>query len=157
MPNPVVHFEVIGKDSKKLQQFYSQLFDWKIDTSNPMDYGMIEAQGGQGIGGGVGGGPQAATCFYVSVADPQAYIDKAASMTVRKRGCATDPDTSCCMVSIRSTGRARSIAETAARSSAAALPASDAVRTTMVGLLSTFGACSIGTYISGFRLPSSPS
>ena len=55
---------------------------------------------------------------------------------MRKRGCATDPDTSCSIVSIRSTGAVRSIAETVARNSAAAAPASSDVRTTMVGSLS---------------------
>ena len=78
-------------------------------------------------------------------------------MTVRKRGCATDPDMSCSIVSIRSTGVVRSIAETAARNSAAAAPESSDVRTTMVGPLSVLAACSTGIYISAFASPSSPS
>lgn len=28
--NPVVWFEVLGKDGKRLQDFYSRLFEWKI-------------------------------------------------------------------------------------------------------------------------------
>ena len=28
MANPVVHFEVTGKDGKKLQDFYSSAFGW---------------------------------------------------------------------------------------------------------------------------------
>jgi predicted enzyme related to lactoylglutathione lyase len=83
MPNPIVHFEVIGKDALKLQKFYGDLFGWKIQNMAEMgNYGMIEAQEGHGIGGGVGGaqeGPGHVT-FYVEVDDPQAYLDKAAGM-----------------------------------------------------------------------------
>ena len=32
MANPVVHFEVLGKDGERLQQFYRDLFGWKIDV-----------------------------------------------------------------------------------------------------------------------------
>ena len=78
MANPVIHFEVAGKDAKKLQKFYGKLFDWKIDANNPLDYGMIEA-GERGIPGGVGPSPNGAThvTFYVEVDDLQAALDKA--------------------------------------------------------------------------------
>jgi predicted enzyme related to lactoylglutathione lyase len=39
MGQPVVHFEVVGKDGAKLQQYYSELFGWEIDANNPMNYG----------------------------------------------------------------------------------------------------------------------
>lgn len=52
MPNPVVHFEVTGKDGKKLQEFYSKAFGWSVNAANPMSYGIVEAQDGHGIGGG---------------------------------------------------------------------------------------------------------
>jgi uncharacterized protein len=51
MPNPVVHFEVSGRDVAKTQGFYATLFGWKIDANNPMSYGVVEAQDGVGIGG----------------------------------------------------------------------------------------------------------
>ena len=35
MPNPVVHFEVVSPDGEAAQKFYSELFDWKLDTNNP--------------------------------------------------------------------------------------------------------------------------
>jgi predicted enzyme related to lactoylglutathione lyase len=78
MADPVVHFEVGGKDAKKLQKFYADLFDWKIDANNPMDYGMVEAADG-GIAGGVGPAPGGEThvTFYVQVPDLQAALDKA--------------------------------------------------------------------------------
>ena len=37
MKNPVVHFEVMGKDVEKLQQFYRSLFDWDIRASAEFD------------------------------------------------------------------------------------------------------------------------
>ena len=74
----VIHFEVTGKDGKKLQNFYSEIFGWSIDSSNPMNYGIVPAPEGGGIGGGVsgteGGGPGYVT-FYVAVDDPQATLD----------------------------------------------------------------------------------
>lgn len=82
MPNPVVHFEVIGKDAKKLQDFYSGLFGWQIDANNPMSYGVVGVQDGRGIGGGISAAPQGDgfVTFYVEVDDPQAYLDKVVSM-----------------------------------------------------------------------------
>ena len=81
MPNPVVHFEILGVNGKGLQEFYSKLFDWKIDTNNPMDYGMIEPSNG-GIGGGVGQTPNMVghLTFYVQVDDVEAYLKKAESL-----------------------------------------------------------------------------
>jgi len=36
MGQPVVHFEVIGKDPEKLRSYYGDLFGWKFDTSAPV-------------------------------------------------------------------------------------------------------------------------
>jgi predicted enzyme related to lactoylglutathione lyase len=89
MGNPVVHFEVVGKDGKKLQQYYSELFGWQIDADNPMNYGMVPkesnvaADGSQGIGGGVAGGPdgyEGHVTFYVAVPDVEAALAKAESL-----------------------------------------------------------------------------
>jgi uncharacterized protein len=85
MGQPVVHFEVIGMDGGKLQGFYSELFDWQIDTSNPMNYGIVQREqnlnpDGVGIGGGVGGGPEGYeghVTFYVEVPDVEAALAKA--------------------------------------------------------------------------------
>ena len=53
MGNPVVHFEIAGKDGKKLQDFYGKAFDWKIKADESMGgYGMVEVGEG-GIGGGI--------------------------------------------------------------------------------------------------------
>jgi predicted enzyme related to lactoylglutathione lyase len=77
MPNPVVHFEVVGKDGKKLQEFYSKVFDWKIDANNPMSYGLVD-NGGEGINGGISGseGPSGHATFYIEVSDTDEFLKK---------------------------------------------------------------------------------
>jgi uncharacterized protein len=78
MADKVVWFEVTGKDGGKLQSFYGELFGWKVDASNPMNYGMVEADE-SGIGGGIGQADNGDghVTFYMGVDDPQAYLDKA--------------------------------------------------------------------------------
>lgn len=77
MGQPVVHFEVIGRDGKRLQEFYSRVFDWHIDADNPMNYGVVDTRGEGGIGGGVGQGDgESRVTFYIQVDDPQAYLDR---------------------------------------------------------------------------------
>src|SRR5215213_3568862 len=85
MGQPVVHFEVIGKDGERLQRYYGELFGWEIDANNPMKYGTVQREGntnpdGAGIGGGVGSGPEGYeghVTFYVEVPDVEASLAKA--------------------------------------------------------------------------------
>ena len=88
MGQPVVHFEVIGKDGAALQRYYSEFFGWEIDAENEMNYGIISREGntapdGMGIGGGVAGGPdgyEGHVTFYVAVPDIEAALAKAESL-----------------------------------------------------------------------------
>jgi uncharacterized protein len=88
MGQPVVHFEVIGTDAKKLQSYYTELFGWEIDANNPMNYGIVQRDGnvnseGIGIGGGIGQGPdgyEGHVTFYVEVPDIEAALVKAESL-----------------------------------------------------------------------------
>jgi predicted enzyme related to lactoylglutathione lyase len=88
MGQPVVHFEVIGKDGAKLQSYYSELFGWEMDSNNPMNYGIVTRDGnvsedGVGIGGGVAGGPdgyEGHVTFYVAVPDVEEALAKAESL-----------------------------------------------------------------------------
>jgi predicted enzyme related to lactoylglutathione lyase len=85
MGQPVVHFEVIGRDGARLQSYYSELFGWQIDSENPMGYGIVQREGntnpdGVGIGGGVAGGPEGYgghVTFYIEVPDVEAALAKA--------------------------------------------------------------------------------
>jgi predicted enzyme related to lactoylglutathione lyase len=86
MGQPVVHFEVIGKDSEKLQSYYADLFGWQIDANNPMGYGLVDrdvTSEGIGIPGGIGGGPdgyEGHVTFYVQVPDVEAALATAESL-----------------------------------------------------------------------------
>ena len=75
MANPVAWFEIHGKDGAKLFQFYSRLFGWKVDSDNPMNYGMVDTGAGEGaIGGGIASGEDPWVTFYVSVPDIEAAV-----------------------------------------------------------------------------------
>jgi uncharacterized protein len=88
MGQPVIHFEVIGKDGDALRSFYSTLFGWEIDANNPMNYGIVQRDGnttpdGMGIGGGVAQGPEGYdghVTFYVYVPDIEAALVQAESL-----------------------------------------------------------------------------
>ncbi len=82
MGNPVVHFEIVGKDPGSLQTFYRNLFGWKIDVVEGMGYGLVDTGVEGAIGGGIGQAQDGAghVTFYVEVDDPQAYLDRAASL-----------------------------------------------------------------------------
>jgi predicted enzyme related to lactoylglutathione lyase len=81
MGNPVVHFEVVGSDGAKLQDFYGKLFDWKINAANPMNYGIVD-NSGEGINGGVGQAPDGSrqVTWYVQVDSIDDYLKKAEEM-----------------------------------------------------------------------------
>jgi len=89
MGQPVVHFEVVGKDGQKLRSYYSDLFGWEFsDVMGPMNYAVLPREGntnadGVGIGGGVGTGPEGYeghVTFYVEVPDVEAALAKAESL-----------------------------------------------------------------------------
>jgi uncharacterized protein len=85
MAQPVVHFEVVGKDGDKLKGYYAEMFDWEIDSNNPMNYGMVDTGGQGGINGGVGPaapeqGQGSRVSVYAQVDDLQATLDKATSL-----------------------------------------------------------------------------
>lgn len=88
MGQPVVHFEIIGRDGNALRRYYSELFGWEIDANNPMQYGIVQRESnvnpdGVGIGGGVGVGPDGYdghVTVYVEVPDVEAALAKAESL-----------------------------------------------------------------------------
>lgn len=85
MGQPVIHFEVISRDAEKAQKFYGDLFDWKINADNPMNYGLVDIEENQspegaGIGGGIGAAPEGYDghlTWYVGVDDVEAFLVKA--------------------------------------------------------------------------------
>jgi uncharacterized protein len=80
VPNPVVHFEIMGSDATTLQGFYRELFGWKVSVDNQWQYGMVETGGEGGINGGIAGTQNVDTnrvTIYAAVDDLQSYLDKA--------------------------------------------------------------------------------
>lgn len=91
MGQPVVHFEILGKDADRTQGYYAELFGWDIKPlgfENPTNYGIVEREDntnadGVGIGGGVGNAPEGHpghVTFYVEVPDVEAALAKAESL-----------------------------------------------------------------------------
>ena len=90
MPQPVVHFEVIGKNPARLREYFSELFGWEFDVpspvaqevSDPDSYGLLDlvaTEDGTGIRGGVGGGSayESHAVIYVGVPDVEAALQRA--------------------------------------------------------------------------------
>jgi uncharacterized protein len=75
----VVHFEIMGGDGHQLEKFYGDLFGWKINSHNPMKYGVVDTEGGTGgINGGVGpaNDGRKRVSVYAQVNDLQATLDR---------------------------------------------------------------------------------
>ena len=86
MGNPVVHFEIAGPDGPALQQYYRDLFGWRIEQQGEEMgyYGVVWANEG-GIGGGIFPTPEDMPArnfvtVYVQVDDLQAALDKISEM-----------------------------------------------------------------------------
>jgi predicted enzyme related to lactoylglutathione lyase len=82
MGNPVVHFEVIGRDAQALQNFYKHAFDWQIEPAIP-NYAIARPGGEGSISGGIGSameGGAGHVTFYVAVPDLEAALSKIKSL-----------------------------------------------------------------------------
>ena len=75
----VIHLEIVGKDQKALQSWWSELLGWKLDTNTPGGYGMTSPEQ-TGIVVGIGGTPDGSAGHvtgYVRVADIDATLARA--------------------------------------------------------------------------------
>ena len=78
---PVVLFEIRGRESKKLVEFYRELFNWKIDDNNPRAAQIQSGIGGPELGPvGVPLSGAPGVTIYVQVLDLRASCDKAKSL-----------------------------------------------------------------------------
>ncbi len=77
MPNPVTHFEIVGRDPAILQRFYREVFGWKL-ASEGSPYSMVHPGAGAGIDGGIGSAPEGGgasrVTVYIEVADAEAAL-----------------------------------------------------------------------------------
>jgi predicted enzyme related to lactoylglutathione lyase len=78
----IVHWEIQAVDPARVQSFYGELFGWSINTNNPMNYGMVDSSGKEGINGGIGGsaGGGSRLLVYATVKDINATLAKAESL-----------------------------------------------------------------------------
>ena len=78
--NPVVHFEVLGRDAGALRKFYSEAFGWSLGPvdDSPLQYSMVHGKDGGGIDGGIGKAPQGHghVTFYVGVDDLEGALEQ---------------------------------------------------------------------------------
>ncbi|MBV9402781.1 MAG: VOC family protein [Candidatus Eremiobacteraeota bacterium] len=98
MGSPVVHFEIVGQDPKRLRSFYKDAFDWEIGSAAPgagiADYTIVKPIGdrrpeppGMSIDGGIGKAPEGYSghvTFYVAVDDANAALRKIESLGGKK-------------------------------------------------------------------------
>jgi hypothetical protein len=73
MPHPIVHFEILGRDKKLLEEFYKSVFHWEIE---PVEEWYSLVKPGSGINGGIGAREQydGHVTFYVAVANVNAAL-----------------------------------------------------------------------------------
>lgn len=83
MGQPIVHFEILGKDAIRLQKFYAELFGWKVGQAMPDMgfYALVDAES-SGLAGGIGQEPGGGTrvTVYMQVPDLSATLDQAVAM-----------------------------------------------------------------------------
>ena len=77
MSSTIVHVEVVGKDQAVLQDFYSELLGWDLDTNNPNGYGMHRQDEMTAGFGATPDGSAGHVTFYVKTDDPHAAIARA--------------------------------------------------------------------------------
>ena len=87
MPNPVTHFEVLGKDADTLQRFYGEAFGWQMQDVMGGSYYMVDPGVEGAINGGVGGTPDGDghVTFYVGVDDPAAALEQISKLGGRTK------------------------------------------------------------------------
>jgi len=83
MTRPVVHFEIRGKDSQRLVDFYGELFGW--DLAGPNQMGMVQIPPGiggpeEGVGGHIRASDAAGVSIFVQVVDLNETLRKAEEM-----------------------------------------------------------------------------
>jgi predicted enzyme related to lactoylglutathione lyase len=78
----IIQFEILGQDQAALQAYYTDLFGWKLDTSNQGGYGMTDAAT-TGVTVGVGAtrnGSAGGVTGYITVDDIDATLARATAL-----------------------------------------------------------------------------
>ena len=83
MTHPVMHFELVATNTPALTRFYTELFGWRAEAQEGMDYALVHTGSERGIGGGIGGTSTGLTpglTMYVEVPDVDAHLAKARAL-----------------------------------------------------------------------------
>ena len=81
MSNPVVHFQIGGRNAAELRRFYQDVFGWVVDEAMPI--GAIRTETGTGIDGGlhqVEANQRPYLAVYVAVDDLNGTVEKAEAL-----------------------------------------------------------------------------
>jgi len=80
MGRPVTHWQILAKNPDALTDFYCKLFDWTVDSSNPLGYREVSTGSDRGISGGVWPSPPGGDSrvqIFVEVDDVPGYVERA--------------------------------------------------------------------------------
>ena len=83
MANPVTQFQILSKDPEATASFYSYLFGWNVDSTNPLGYRRIATGAPEGIQGGIWPAPPHAPNFvqlFISVEDVGEALQRAETL-----------------------------------------------------------------------------
>ena len=87
MPNPVMHWQILTRQPKELEDFYSALFGWTISGDNPLGYKQVDTNSTAGIHGGLwpisGKEGRSMVQLFIRVDDVKAHVKKAESLGAR--------------------------------------------------------------------------
>ncbi len=83
MGQPVVQWQILSRNPETHSSFYAKLFDWTIQSNNPLGYRMADPGSDRGIPGGFWPAPPEAKAFvqlFIEVEDMDATIAQAATL-----------------------------------------------------------------------------
>jgi predicted enzyme related to lactoylglutathione lyase len=87
MGNPVMQWQILTKQPKKLEEFYSKLFGWEVSNDNPLGYMRVDTGSEEGIQGGfwpIGEKEgHSMVQLFIRVPDVKAHVKKAEQLGAR--------------------------------------------------------------------------
>lgn len=87
MPNPVMHWQILTRQPKKLHEFYSSLFGWNISGDNALGYRQVDTASNDGINGGLWPISEqeghSMVQLFIRVDDLQEHVRKAQNLGAR--------------------------------------------------------------------------
>jgi len=81
LAQPIVYFEIVGRDADSLRSYYADLFGWRFDGAGaPRAFERAAVTDDAGIAAAIGSAPSGTDgylTFYVAVADVEATLTRA--------------------------------------------------------------------------------